>query len=75
MKSNAATPNNAGVDGRFFVERTDGVAQPLSRYFVLDYATDAHARRALRAYAESCAAANSELASDLLALADHHETN
>jgi hypothetical protein len=74
MKSHVTTPDTAGVDGRFLVERADGVAQPSSRYFVLDYATDAHARRAIRAYAESCADANSELANDLLALADHHET-
>ncbi|ART74328.1 hypothetical protein BTO20_37535 (plasmid) [Mycobacterium dioxanotrophicus] len=44
-------------------ERTDG--KPIGPYFILEYATDPHARAALATYAQSCGAENPTLASYL----------
>lgn len=48
---------------RIHVERTDG--KPIGPFFIHEYLTDPHARVALAAYAESCAAEHPQLAADL----------
>jgi hypothetical protein len=53
-----------GLYGKYKVERADG--KDKGPYFVLAYATDPHARVALRAYAESCANEYRALANDLM---------
>lgn len=59
--------------GKFMVERADGSIDEASRFFVLDYATDPHARAALVAYAQSCAATHPVLANDLRTAAGYFE--
>jgi hypothetical protein len=57
-----------GLHEKFRIQRVDGTPIPEgARYFVLRIDDDPHARAALRAYAESCAAENPALAADLLA--------
>lgn len=58
--------SEGGFEERFCVTRTDG--KPIraeARYIVLDYASDPHAKVAILAYAESIAAENPRLASDV----------
>lgn len=65
--------STGGFEDRFRVTRTDGKPiYPTRRYIVLDYAgSDPHAIVALRAYADSIAPENPEMAADIRdALAD-----
>lgn len=64
-----------GLYNKFSVKRTDGTSAPGEKhdgceYFVLDIDHDPHARPALVAYADSCAAQFPALASDLRRLAN-----
>lgn len=59
-----------GLFAKYRVERTDGSFEPGQRHegcfcFVLDIDHDPHARRALEAYALSCARQYPELSRDL----------
>lgn len=67
-----------GIYRKFKVTRTDGQHKPgkkheRCRYFVLDLDCDPHAKRAIKAYAKSCANAEPQLSADLLAWLDHGE--
>jgi hypothetical protein len=56
---------HGGFEERFIVQRTDGKpCRDEARYVVLDYATDPHAKVALKAYADSIEAENPILAHD-----------
>jgi len=55
--------NPKGMYRKYNVERTDG--REVGPCFILEYARDAHARRALAAYADSCQDENPLLAADL----------
>lgn len=59
-----------GFSPRFTVTRTDGkLCRAEARYMVMDGGgADPHAVKAIRAYAESVAAENGELARDLFAM-------
>lgn len=61
------------LHGKFFVDRVDGQDRPDARYFVLNYATDPYARRAMREYATACEETHPALAADLVAVADWHD--
>lgn len=65
--------DDSGLYGKFLVERHDGVWEPDARYFVLNYASDPHARTALRAYADACETTHPHLAAELRATADYHD--
>lgn len=57
---------DGGFEQRFIVVRTDGKAcRGEARYLVLDYATDPHAKAAVKAYADSLDGQNPQMADDL----------
>ncbi|OHU76063.1 hypothetical protein [Mycobacteroides chelonae] len=62
---------NVGLYSKYRVERTDG--KDKGPYFVLQYATDPHARTALAAYAASCREHYPALAADLREALLKHE--
>jgi hypothetical protein len=51
--------------GEFLIERADGRTNSDSRFFVLDYAHDPHARAALEVYADEIEVDDPGLAADL----------
>lgn len=64
----------AGLYGKYHVERTDGQSASGAKhdgcqYFVLDVTHDPHALEALKAYADSCEKQYPSLAQDLRVLA------
>ncbi|KVN27347.1 hypothetical protein WJ63_14365 [Burkholderia pyrrocinia] len=66
------TNTKQGLFRKFDVRRVDGSDQPGGKhhdceYFVLDMMHDQHARAALRAYADACAATHPDLSADLIA--------
>jgi len=64
-----------GLYGKYVVRKANG--EPLDAnavYFTLRIDTDAHARRAVRVYIESCRGENPELADDLERMLEELET-
>ncbi|QSM03908.1 hypothetical protein PROPHIGD91-2_55 [Mycobacterium phage prophiGD91-2] len=57
--------NTDRLHKKYHVERTDG--RDMGPYFILEYAGDRHARKALAAYADSCQEDKPELAADIRA--------
>lgn len=57
--------NTKGIHTKYYVERADG--RDMGPYFILEYAGDVHARKAMAAYAESCQDEKPELAADIRA--------
>lgn len=57
--------NTDRLHKKYHVERTDG--RDMGPYFILEYASDRHARKALAAYADSCQEDKPELAADIRA--------
>lgn len=62
-----------GLYNKYRIERTDN--KPIGPWFILEYTTDHHARTALAAYADSCAADNPTLADDLRTAIARSEPN
>jgi len=55
-----------GLYGKYRIEKVDGSpVDPGAVYFTLRLDTDPHARRAIRAYVESCKGEEPKLAEDL----------
>jgi len=53
------------LNGKFLVDRADGRTRASDRFFVVNYAKDPHARKAMEAYAAACEEQLPVLAADL----------
>lgn len=62
----AGTDESRGLYGKYTVTKADGTPAP-GPLFILNYGKDPHARVALAAYADSCAATHPTLSMDLCA--------